>query len=75
MRFGKVKGKDGVKTATCSAVIFVENEPIPSVGDYSMILNNMDEPVAIIKTVEVKMLPMNEFPEDFAVAKGEEDRT
>ncbi|PTX50347.1 uncharacterized protein YhfF [Melghirimyces profundicolus] len=68
---------DGVKTATCSAFIFyeMENEPLPSVGDYSILLNSMDVPVAIIKTTEVKMMPMNEVPEDFAVAEGEGDRT
>jgi uncharacterized protein YhfF len=47
---------DGVKTATCSAHIFyeLENEPLPSEGDYSIILNREDIPLAIIKTVEVK---------------------
>lgn len=68
---------DGVKTATCSGLIFYEkeNEPLPSVGDYSVILNSKDEPLAIIKTVEVKKMPMNEVSEDFAIAEGEGDRT
>jgi uncharacterized protein YhfF len=32
---------NGIKTATCSGHIFfeIENEPLPSVGDYSIILN------------------------------------
>ncbi len=37
--------------------------------------HSKDEPVAIIKTVEVKIMPMNEVSEDFAVAEGEGDRT
>lgn len=68
---------DGVKTATCSGLVFyeMENEPLPSVGDYSIILNSKDEPVAIIKTTQVQIMPMNEVPEEFAVAEGEGDRT
>ncbi|MBE1445413.1 MULTISPECIES: ASCH domain-containing protein [unclassified Paenibacillus] len=68
---------EGVKTATCSAYLFyeLENQQIPSVGDYNIILNSKDEPVAIIQTVEVRLLPMNEVPEDFAIAEGEGDRT
>ncbi|GIO34688.1 MULTISPECIES: ASCH domain-containing protein [Paenibacillus] len=68
---------EGVKTATCSALFSyeAEQEPLPSVGDYSIILDGRDEPVAIIQTVEVTVVPMNEVPEDFAVAEGEGDRT
>ncbi len=68
---------DGSKTATCSGYDFyeLENEPLPKVGDYSIILNSKDEPVAIIKTVEVTIQPMNEVPEEFAIAEGEGDRT
>lgn len=68
---------DGVKTATCSGLIFYEldNEPLPSAEDYSIILSSTDEPLAIIRTTEVKIMPMNEVPEDFAVAEGEGDRT
>jgi uncharacterized protein YhfF len=68
---------DGVKSATCSGLVFyeVENEPLPTDEDYSIILNGKDEPLAIIKTVDVKIMPMNEVPEDFAIAEGEGDRT
>ncbi|MFD3449841.1 ASCH domain-containing protein [Microbacteriaceae bacterium 4G12] len=68
---------DGVKTATCSGFVFyeMENEPLPSVGEYSIILNSNDIPIAIIKTIEVNITPMNEVPEDFAIAEGEGDRT
>lgn len=68
---------DGIKTATCSGHLFyeLENEPIPQIGDYSIILNSEDQPVAIIKTVEVTLSPMNEVPEEFAIAEGEGDRS
>ncbi|RHW35741.1 ASCH domain-containing protein [Neobacillus notoginsengisoli] len=68
---------DGIKTATCSGYIFyeLENERLPAVGDYSIVLNSKDEAVAMIKTVNVKKMPMNEVPEDFAIAEGEGDRT
>ena len=68
---------DGVKTATCSGLIFydMENEPMPSVGDYSIVLSSKEVPLAIIRTTEVNIMPMNEVPEDFAVAEGEGDRS
>lgn len=68
---------DGIKTATCSGYVFyeIENAPLPKVDDYSILLNSKDEPVAIIKTVEVTIQPMNEVPEEFASAEGEGDRT
>lgn len=68
---------DGIKTATCSGHVLyeIENEPIPAPNDYSIILNSKDEPVAIIKTVEVTLTPMNEVSEEFAIAEGEGDLT
>ncbi|WP_077619543.1 ASCH domain-containing protein [Bacillus sinesaloumensis] len=68
---------DGVKTATCSGHVFyeIENEPLPTVDHYSILLNSKDDPVAIIKNVEVTIQPMNEVPEEFAIAEGEGDRT
>ena len=68
---------DGIKTATCSGHVFYEeeNEPLPSVGDYSIILSSEDIPLAIIRTVNVEKLPMNEVSEEFAIAEGEGDGT
>lgn len=67
----------GIKTATCSGYIFyeLEQEPLPTTEDYNIILNSDDQPVAITKTVEVTVTPMNEVSEDFAIAEGEGDRT
>ncbi|HDR7392528.1 ASCH domain-containing protein [Bacillus toyonensis] len=68
---------DGIKTATCSCHTFyeLENEPLPTTNDYSIILNSQDKPVAIIKTIEVTVTPMNEVSEEFAIAEGEGDCT
>jgi uncharacterized protein YhfF len=68
---------DGIKTATCSGHILyeIENERLPAAGDYSIVLNSKDLPLAIIETTDVKIMPMNEVPEDFAIAEGEGDRT
>lgn len=61
------------KTATCSAHILyeLENEPLPTTEEYSIILNSKEEPVAIIKTIDVSLVPMNEVKEEFALAEGE----
>lgn len=68
---------DGIKTATCSGHVFYEreNEPLPTTKDYNIILNSEDKPVAITKTVEVTITPMNEVSEAFAIAEGEGDRS
>ncbi|WP_342527164.1 ASCH domain-containing protein [Chryseomicrobium sp. FSL W7-1435] len=67
--------KKGIKSATCSAHVFYkhEEEPLPEVNDYSIVLNSKDKPVAIIRTTEVTLMPMNEVPESFARAEGEGD--
>ena len=68
---------DGIKTATCSGHIFyeLENEQLPTTEDYNIILNSDDKPVAITKTVEVTLTPMNKVSEEFAIAEGEGDKT
>ena len=64
---------DGKKTATCSGHIFyeLEKEPLPKVGEYSIVLNSKEQPVAMIKIIDVSIVPMNEVTEEFAVAEGE----
>ncbi|HLR24168.1 MAG TPA: ASCH domain-containing protein [Candidatus Avipropionibacterium sp.] len=64
---------DGVKTATCSAYIFyeLEKQALPTTKDYNIILNDDHQSVAITKTTEVTIIPMNEVSEEFAIAEGE----
>ncbi|MDO4523592.1 MAG: ASCH domain-containing protein [Eubacteriales bacterium] len=68
---------DGVKTATCSLYYWykVEGEPLPAVGEYSVILNSKDEPVCIIQTRNVNIVPFNLATEEHAYKEGEGDRS
>ena len=68
---------DGKKTATCSAHVLyeIENEPLPTVDLYTVVLNSKNNPVAIIRTIEVQIIKMNEVPESLAIAEGEGDLT
>ena len=68
---------DGVKQATASLVMEYEadGEPIPPVGDISIILNGADEPICIIETTEITIKPLNEVDAQFALDEGEGERT
>ena len=68
---------DGVKTATASLVweYEVEGEAIPKPGDLSIILNSKDEPICIIQTTEIRILPFNQVSPEFAYDEGEGDRS
>ncbi|MED3623495.1 ASCH domain-containing protein [Bacillus thermocopriae] len=67
-----IKGK---KTATTSGFIFyeLEKEEIPKTGEYYIILDGKEEPVAVIQIESVEVVPMNEVTEEFALAEGEGD--
>ena len=64
---------DGTKTATCSSypLYELEGENLPEVGDYQIVLNSLDVPVAIIQSYSIDVYPFNEVPVDFALAEGE----
>ena len=66
---------EGKKTATTSGFVFyeLEKEAIPQAGEYYIVLNGQDEPVAVIQVQSVEVVPMNEVTEDFALAEGEGD--
>ncbi len=67
----------GTKTATCSALweYEAEGEPIPQVGQHTIILDGRGEPLCIIETVEVEIRPYNEVDPQFAYDEGEGDRS
>jgi uncharacterized protein YhfF len=69
--------REGIKTATCSALWSYEEEqrPLPQKGEYSVVLDGSGVPVAVIETVEVFVAPFNEVPERFAYDEGEGDRS
>jgi uncharacterized protein YhfF len=69
--------REGVKTATCSALWSYEEEqkPLPQKGDYSVVLDGNRVPVAVIETIDVFVVPFNEIHERFAYDEGEGDRS
>ena len=68
---------EGTKTATCSAyeLYQVENEPIPQVGDYSVILDSKDNAVCIIQTTKIYIAPYSSCSKEHAYKEGEGDRS
>ena len=67
----------GVKTATCSALALYEyeNEEIPKVGDYSVILDSDNQAVCIIRTTKVYIAAFDQVSERHAYLEGEGDRS
>lgn len=67
----------GIKTATSSAYIFyeLEEEPLPKVGQYHIILNDKEEATCVIQITKVSILPFEQVTEEHAYKEGEGDRT
>ena len=67
----------GIKTATCSALAIyeVENESLPEVGNYSVILDSRGDAVCIIKTTRVSVVPFCKVSAEHAYKEGEGDRS
>lgn len=62
----------GKKTGTSSGyeLYQIDNEPLPKVGDYSIVVNGSDVPMGIIQTVEVAIVPWKEITEEQAATEG-----
>jgi uncharacterized protein YhfF len=69
--------REGIKTATASLVwaYEAEDEALPEVGDYSIILDGHEEPLCIIQTTKVTIRPFNEVDAEHAYLEGEGDRS
>lgn len=67
----------GTKTATCSTLSEWEAEgtAIPEAGLITIVLDGRGEPLCIIETIDVKIIPFNEVGSEFAYAEGEGDRS
>ena len=66
----------GIKTATTSALwAYAEGELIPQVGSFSVVLDGHEQPLCIIKTIEVEAKRFSEVDERFAYDEGEGDRS
>ena len=69
--------RNGIKTATASAYPFyeLEGEDLPKAGEYSVILDNKDEAVCIIRTTKVYVTPYRDVTAEQAWKEGEGDRS
>lgn len=67
----------GIKTASCGlkAGWDIEDEPLPQVGSYSLVLDWQQNPVCVIQLTSVEVCPFNQVSDEFAYAEGEGDRT
>lgn len=68
---------DGEKTATASAypLYEIENEELPKVGEYSIVLDSEDNAVCVIRTKEVYVIPFNKVTLEHAYKEGEGDKS
>ena len=68
---------DGVKTGTASALRDYEadGDPLPEVGELSIILDGSGAPRAVLETTEVTTVPFDQVTAEHAHAEGEGDRT
>jgi uncharacterized protein YhfF len=69
--------REGIKTATASLVWAYEtgDDPYPKVGDFSIILDGVGQPMCIIKTTQLYVRPFDEVDEEHAYLEGEGDRS
>ncbi|EEJ72304.1 ASCH domain-containing protein [Lactobacillus ultunensis] len=63
----------GIKTATTS--IYTSQEDLPTVGAYSIVLNGKNEPVCVIRTKTVEIMPFKKVSPEHAYLEGEGDRS
>lgn len=67
----------GHKRATAGAteVYELEQEPIPAVGDHSIVMDGSMRPMAVLMTTDVRVGPLSSVDDRFAWDEGEGDRT
>lgn len=68
---------NGIKTATASGydLYEVDNEPIPEVGSYDVVLDSNDNAICIIKNTAVTLVAFGQVSSEHAFKEGEGDRT
>lgn len=67
----------GEKTATASAYSLyeIENEPLPKVGEYNIILNSENKAVCVIQTTKVYIEKFRKISSEHAFKEGEGDKS
>lgn len=65
------------KTATSSAypLYELENEKLPSINEYSIILDGDGQACCIIQTIKMRIVPFHVVSVDHAYKEGEDDKT
>ena len=68
---------DSVKTGTASSLRDYEadGDPLPEVGELSIILDGSGAPRAVLETTEVVTVPFDQVTAEHARSEGEGDRT
>ena len=68
---------EGRKTATCGILCEYESEgeDLPQPGEFSIIINGAGQPLCLIETTEVRIVPFEKVDAQFAFEEGEDDRT
>jgi len=67
----------GIKDGTASSMWDYEatGEPLPEVGELSVVLDGRGEPRAVIETTDLRVVPFDQVDAEHARAEGEGDRT
>lgn len=68
----------GHKTGTASAYEWYTTDPddhLPQLGDYSVILDSLDNALCVIRTTRLEVLPFCDVPSEHAAKEGEGDRS
>lgn len=67
----------GEKTATASSYMMyeVDQEVLPTVGSYSIILDSRDQAVCIIRTTNITVVPFDQVSSEQAYKEGEGDKS
>ncbi|HGQ1777990.1 TPA: ASCH domain-containing protein [Streptococcus pneumoniae] len=69
----------GEKTATASASAYdlyvLEDEPLPQVGTFDVILDSQNQAVCIVEITKVSVKPFNRVSADHAYKEGEGNKT
>jgi uncharacterized protein YhfF len=63
----------GAKTSTSGLVADLEHhkEPLPEVGERSVVMDSQDRPVAVIETTEVRVIRLGDVDLQHAIDEGE----
>ncbi len=66
----------GTKTGTASLLAdFTDEEPVPTVGELSIILDGQGNPRAVLETTDIAIVPFQDVTAEHAWSEGESNRS